>query len=117
MIVAHGNGTLSSDASEAQALRRVFGEDLPPVTSFKWVFGHLFAASGPLDLVVTLNALRQGIVPGIAALNALDPELAPLPVSPSPQRPRSNIAVILSRGFGGMNVALVVRAGELASAQ
>jgi 3-oxoacyl-(acyl-carrier-protein) synthase len=61
--------------------------------------------------VVALQALRHKIVPGIAALNALDPELAPLPVSQSPQRPRSDIALILSRGFAGMNVALVVRAG------
>ena len=52
MVVAHGNGTRASDASEVQALRRVFGEKLPPVTGFKWAFGHLIAASGVLDLVV-----------------------------------------------------------------
>jgi 3-oxoacyl-[acyl-carrier-protein] synthase-1 len=115
MVVAHGNGTTDSDASEAQALRRVFGKELPPVTGFKWVYGHLIAASASLDLVMTLQALRRGIVPGIATLNELDPELAPLPVSSSPQRPRSDIALILSRGFAGMNVALVVRAAEAAS--
>ena len=46
MIVAHGNGTRASDASEALALQRVFGNNLPPVTAFKWAFGHLIAASG-----------------------------------------------------------------------
>lgn len=113
MIVAHGNGTTDSDASEAQALRCVFGDELPPVTGFKWVYGHLIAASAPLDLVMALHALRHGIVPGIATLKELDPELGALPVSSSSQRPRSDIALILSRGFGGMNVALVVRAAGL----
>jgi 3-oxoacyl-[acyl-carrier-protein] synthase-1 len=109
MVVAHGNGTPASDGSEARALRRVFGDSLPPVTAFKWSVGHLIAASGIIDLVLALSALQEDIVPGIATLNVLDPELAPFPASRKPQRPRSDIALILCRGFGGMNVALVVR--------
>lgn len=109
MVIAHGNGTPASDASEACALRRVFGDKLPPVTAFKWVFGHLIAAAGILDLVLALTALKEGIVPGIGTLNSLDAEITPFPVSRTPQQPRSDIALILCRGFGGMNVALVVR--------
>jgi 3-oxoacyl-[acyl-carrier-protein] synthase-1 len=111
MVVAHGNGTRASDASEAAALRRVFAPALPPVTSFKWALGHAIAASATLDLVMALKALQQGVVPGIATLNELDPALAPLPVAANPQQPRSDLALICSRGFGGMNVALLVRAG------
>jgi 3-oxoacyl-[acyl-carrier-protein] synthase-1 len=110
MIVAHGNGTRASDASEVQALRRVFGANPPPVTGFKWAIGHLIAASGMLDLVLTLNALRDGIVPGVPTLNSLDPEFGSFPVCRAPQRPRSDLALVLCRGFGGMNVASVVRA-------
>jgi len=110
MIVAHGNGTLASDASEVLALRRVFGNTIPPVTGFKWAFGHLIAASGALDLVLALNALRQQIVPGIPTLTTLDSEFGSFPVSRQPQQPRSDIALVLCRGFGGMNVALLVRA-------
>lgn len=109
MVVAHGNGTRTSDASEAAALRRIFAADLPPITSFKWALGHAIAASATLDLVMALQALQQGIVPGIATLNGLDPALGPLPVSSSPQLPRSQLALLCSRGFGGMNVALVVQ--------
>jgi 3-oxoacyl-(acyl-carrier-protein) synthase len=109
MIVAHGNGTRASDASEAIAIKRLFGESPPPVTGFKWAFGHLIAASGILDLVLALMALRKQIVPGIANLNP-DPALAPFPVSSKPQTPRSDIGIVICRGFGGMNVALVVRA-------
>jgi 3-oxoacyl-[acyl-carrier-protein] synthase-1 len=111
MVVAHGNGNRASDASEAAALRRVFAPAPPPITSFKWALGHTIAASATLDLVMALKALQQRVVPGIATLNELDPALAPLPVSPHPQQPRSDLALICSRGFGGMNVALVVRAG------
>ena len=111
MIVAHGNGTRASDASEAVAIQRVFGANVPPVTGFKWAVGHLLAVSGALDLVLTLRALREKIVPGIATLKSVDPEFSALPVSAKPQTPRSNVAVVICRGFGSMNVALVVRAG------
>jgi 3-oxoacyl-[acyl-carrier-protein] synthase-1 len=112
MIVAHGNGTRASDASEAIGIRRVFGEKIPPVTGFKWACGHLIAASGITDLVLALMALQKKIVPGIATLNSPDPEIAPLPISQSAQTPRGDCALVICRGFGGMNVALVVRAAN-----
>ena len=70
MIVAHGNGTPQSDASEAAAIRTVFGTgaDAPPVTAFKWAIGHLIAAAGIIETVIALAALREGVVPGIATL-------------------------------------------------
>jgi 3-oxoacyl-[acyl-carrier-protein] synthase-1 len=110
MIVAHGNGTRLSDCSESAALRRVFGAAMPPVTAFKWAFGHLIAAAGTLDAVLALEALRRGVVPGIATLEALDPDCAPLAVSAAPARPKSDIALIVNRGFAAANAALVVRA-------
>jgi len=110
MIVAHGNGTRQSDASEAVAIRRVFGGTPPPVTGFKWAFGHLLAASGILDAVLALVSLRHAAVPGVATLRALDPDFRDLPVSASPQPPRSDVGLILSRGFGGINAALLIRA-------
>jgi len=109
MIVAHANGTRASDASETIAIKRVFGNDVPPVTGFKWAFGHLLAASGTIDLVLALTALRQKIVPAIPNLTP-DPDLIPFPVSSAPQKPRSDIAMVICRGFGGMNVVLIVRA-------
>ena len=114
MIVAHGNGTRASDASEVAGLRRIFGNDLPPVTAFKWSFGHLIAASGSLALVLAVRALNEKIVPGIATLKTIDPELGPFPVSNKAQTPRNNVALIVCRGFGGMNVAVLVRGGASA---
>lgn len=110
LIVAHGNGTRASDASEAAGIHEVFGNRAPPMTAFKWACGHLISASGILDFVLALTALRHRAIPGVATLKELDPELAPLPLSVSPQKPRTDIGLVVCRGFGGMNIALVVRA-------
>jgi 3-oxoacyl-[acyl-carrier-protein] synthase-1 len=109
MVLAHGNGTANSDNSEARALQRVFGNSMPPVTAFKWAFGHLLAASGLTEAVIAIAALRAGVVPGVP-IGELDAACVGLNVSPAPRAPRSNIALLLSRGFGGTNTACLVRA-------
>jgi 3-oxoacyl-[acyl-carrier-protein] synthase-1 len=112
MIVAHGNGTPQSDASEAKALRAIFGhaDAAPPVTAFKWAIGHLIAAAGITETVLALTALRERVVSGIATLTSLDPDCTSLRVSSAPQTPRSDTALILCRGFAGTNAALIIRA-------
>jgi 3-oxoacyl-[acyl-carrier-protein] synthase-1 len=110
MIVAHGNGTRQSDASEAAAIRAAFGAKPPPVTAFKWAIGHLIAAAGVLETTLALAALKQRIVPGIAWLAQPDPDCAGVPVSASVQEPRSDVALVLCRGFASINIALLVRA-------
>jgi 3-oxoacyl-[acyl-carrier-protein] synthase-1 len=110
VIVSHGNGTPNSDRSEARALAQVFGAELPPVTGFKWAFGHLLAAAGLIDAVLAISALRAGSVPGIAGLGALDADAPALPLRPGAQTPRGDVALVLSRGFGGTNAACLLRA-------
>ena len=110
MVVTHGNGTAQSDDSEAAALVRIFGHAMPPVTAFKWSYGHAFASSGLLDAVVGLQACRQNIVPGIATLENLSPGCEGLNVSAQTRAPRSDIVLILCRGFAGTNGALLLRA-------
>jgi len=109
MVVAHGNGTANSDVSEARALARAF-PDMPPVTGFKWAFGHLLAASGLIEAVLTISALRAGAVPGLPTLEEVDPACGPLNVSRDQRTPRSGTALLLSRGFGGTNAACILRA-------
>jgi 3-oxoacyl-[acyl-carrier-protein] synthase-1 len=108
MVVAHGNGGRGSDASEAAALRRVLGPRLPPVTAFKWVFGHLIDAAGVIDALLALESLRRGVVPPIATLREVDPALGDFPAAREPARPSSDLALVVSRGFGGISVALVL---------
>lgn len=108
MICAHGNGTPASDSSEAKGLREVFGEDMPPVTSMKWAYGHIIGAAGIADLVMTLESLRRKVVPGIGTLDQIDPVIGDFPVSGDTRPTTSDLGLVVSRGFGGMNVALVV---------
>jgi len=110
MIVAHANGTPQSDRSEAAAIRSVFGAAIPPVTGFKWAIGHTIAAAGIIETVIALEALAKGEVPGIANFATIDPACAGLPVSAAPQKPTSDVALVLCRGFAGTDAALVVRA-------
>ena len=110
MVVAHGNGTSLSDASEAAGLRRVFGDRSPPVTAFKWAIGHLIAAAGIVETTLALAALRAKRVPGIATLDDVDDACAGIGVSREAQAPRSDVALVLCRGFAATDAALVVRA-------
>lgn len=110
MIVAHANGTVGSDNSEAAALMRVFGSDMPPVTGFKWSIGHLFAASGAIDVAIGLEACRRKVVPGIATLEELAPACAGLNVSRQSRPARSDVLLVLCRGFAGTNAAILLRA-------
>ena len=110
MIVCHGNGTITSDLSEGEAIRKVFGSKIPPITCFKWAFGHTLGASGSIDTVLAITALQLGIVPAIATLKNIDKSLEDLPIAKAHMEPVANTALILSRGFGGQNCALIVRA-------
>ena len=81
------------------------------MTGFKWAFGHLLAAAGLIDAVLAVAALRAGIVPGIAGLGALDADGAGAAAQRrAPQAPRSDVALVISRGFGGTNAACLLRA-------
>ena len=109
-IVAHGNATTHGDAAEVAGLLRVFGDNLPPVTAFKWSFGHCLAAAGLLDAVLALSASAAGTVPGVASLRGCPADWETLTVSPHSQRPRNDVALVISRGFAGINVAFLLRA-------
>jgi 3-oxoacyl-[acyl-carrier-protein] synthase-1 len=91
------------------ALRQVFDGNVPPATAFKWAFGHLLAAAPMVETTLALAALARRRVPGIATLETLDPDCAGVGLSRTAQAPRGDVALVLSRGFGGNDAALVVR--------
>ena len=66
-------------------------------------------AAGIIETVLAFEALKTGVVPGIATLRERDPACAGIAVSEQPQAPRSGVALILCRGFAGTNAALLVR--------
>lgn len=62
-VNAHGTGTPNNDASESVALRRVFGEEMPPVSSTKSLTGHTTSASGAIEAVISILAMRHDLIP------------------------------------------------------
>lgn len=111
MIVAHGNGNKHSDDSEAAAIRAVFAESTP-VTGFKWSMGHTLAASGLLDTVLATKALQNNCIPGIASLQTIAEQCAPLSVSSAHRSLDKPTALLLNRGFASMNTCVVIKSCE-----
>ena len=62
-VNAHGTGTPNNDLSESVALRRVFGSQMPPVSSTKGFTGHTTSASGSIETVICLLAMHHGFLP------------------------------------------------------
>ena len=111
LIVAHGNGNPTSDVSEARAIAQILGSHQVPVTAFKWAMGHTLCASGVLDTVLATQALRLKSVPGIANLSTAAPACRALDISSATRSMTGGShALLINRGFGSMNVSLVMKA-------
>lgn len=112
-VNANATGTQLSDAAEAAALHRALGEVAArvPVSSTKAVHGHGLEASGLLELVITVLALRAGKLPVNAGYLGPDDSCALDVIVDSPRPVTSPYALSLNSAFGGANTALLVRAG------
>jgi 3-oxoacyl-(acyl-carrier-protein) synthase len=105
-VNAHGTGTRDNDVAEASALKSVFGERVPPVSSTKRFFGHSLAASGAIEAVVCIEALRRGQLPPNIGFTTTDPAIGFEPVKE--MKPASLTHVMSnSFGFGGNNAVLI----------
>jgi 3-oxoacyl-[acyl-carrier-protein] synthase I len=107
-INLHGTGTPSNDATEDRAVQAVFGREVP-CSSTKGATGHTLGAAGGVETVISLLALRHGIMPGGLNLREPDPALG---VHYLRENRRAPLARVLSNsfGFGGSNVSLVLGA-------
>jgi 3-oxoacyl-(acyl-carrier-protein) synthase len=107
-INAHGTGTRDNDSMEARAIRNVFSERSPVVSSTKRSTGHTFGAAGVVEAILCVQAMREGIAPMNAGSVQLDPTID-LPVVRGESR-RTGIRATLSTNFafGGNNTALVI---------
>ncbi len=109
-INAHGTSTQVNDRVETLAIKKVFGDGARavPISSSKSMLGHLIAAAGAVELIISIEAMRRGVLPPTINYEVPDPEcdLDYIPHQPREQRVRHVLSN--SFGFGGQNVSLIV---------
>jgi len=105
-VSAHGTATPDNDAMEVAALRRLFGDRVPPFGSVKRFFGHTLAASGAIKAVLAVQSLRAQAVPGTPGFEVPDAQIGMEPVKDFRSQ-RVSCVLSNSFGFGGNNVALL----------
>jgi 3-oxoacyl-[acyl-carrier-protein] synthase II/beta-ketoacyl ACP synthase len=106
-INAHATGTTFGDLAEARAIGNAFGDHKPAVYASKAALGHSLGGSGAVEAVLTVQALRDGVVPPTLNTKDLDPEIALDVVTGQARRADYRYAVTNSFGIGGYNVAVV----------
>ena len=108
-INAHGTSTPLNDLAESVAVRHVFGDDVPPVTSVKGHLGHSLAAAGALEGVVSVLTLLHQSIPPTAGTTQVDPEIGLDVVLGEPRSASVDVVLSNSFGFGGHNGSVVLR--------
>ena len=111
-IKAHATGTQQGDAAECRGLSAALGPmfgDLP-ITGLKPLLGHCLGASGAVEAVAAVLALRRGLIPATLGTGRIDPDLPACRVATHSIPLEAPGALLLSESFGGRAAALVLRA-------
>jgi 3-oxoacyl-[acyl-carrier-protein] synthase II len=108
-INAHGTSTPLGDVAETIALKSVFGENVPQISSTKSMTGHTLGAAGAIESIFCIKVINEGIIPPTINLENPDP-LCDLNYTPLTSiNKKVNIAMNNSFGFGGTNSTLVFK--------
>ncbi|CAM5610872.1 ketosynthase chain-length factor [Streptomyces narbonensis] len=109
VVFADAAGTPRLDREEADAITAVFGPGGVPVTAPKTMIGRLYSGAGPVDVVSAVLAIREGLIPPTTNV-VLSPDYDIDLVTGQPRTASVRTALVLARGYGGFNSAVVVRA-------
>lgn len=110
-ISAHGTGTQLNDAAETKAVKGAFGDQAYkiPMSSTKSMTGHMMGATGALEALFCVQAIREGVLPPTIHYQTPDPE-CDLDYIPNKAREKKiKVAISNAFGFGGHNTVLVVK--------
>ena len=110
-INAHGTGTSLNDLSETKAVKAAFGAQAykTPISSTKSMTGHMMGATGALEAIFCVQAVREGLLPPTIHYETPDPECDLDYVPNKAREAKVNVAISNAFGFGGHNAVLVVR--------
>ena len=108
-VNAHGTSTPVNDKNETAALKAVFGDKCPPVSSTKGQTGHCLGGAGAIEAVISIMAMRDGIIPPTINYETPDPE-CDLDYVPNKAR-KADIKAVMSNsfGFGGTNGVVIFK--------
>ena len=108
-INAHGTSTPAGDVTEVEAIRRVFTDGVPPISSTKSLTGHSLGATGVQEAIYSLLMLEGDFIAASANVNDLDPALKPEEIATA-RVDNAGLDTILSNsfGFGGTNATLAL---------
>ena len=110
-INAHGTGTPNNDPSESVALKRIFGDDMPLVSSTKGFTGHTTSASGSIETVICVLAMQNNFVPVSYGFSHPD-EACIHPFEGDDKQHRMDYVICNSFGFGGNDSSLLLMKHE-----
>jgi len=112
-INTHGTSTPVGDISELKAIREVFGDRMPPVSSTKSLTGHSLGATGVQEAIYCLLMLQEDFIVASANVENLDPEAEGMPIV-TQRVDNAGLRTVMTNsfGFGGTNATLVLRRYE-----
>jgi 3-oxoacyl-[acyl-carrier-protein] synthase-1 len=109
-INAHGTATPAGDMTELKAMREVFGDQMPPVSSTKSISGHSLGAAGVHETIYCLLMLKHDFIAPSANIFNLDPEAEGFPIARECKE-QAGLRTVMSNsfGFGGTNGTIVLQ--------
>ncbi|WP_279061326.1 beta-ketoacyl-ACP synthase II [Campylobacter lanienae] len=108
-INAHGTSTSANDANETAAIKAVFGDNIPAISSTKGQTGHCLGAAGAIEAVISIMAMNQGIIPPTINQTDRAPECDLYYTPNSARKSELNAVMSNSFGFGGTNGSVIFK--------
>ncbi|MGB5297534.1 MAG: beta-ketoacyl-ACP synthase I [Thiogranum sp.] len=112
-INAHGTSTPVGDVRELEAIKAVFGDSVPPISSTKSLSGHSLGAAGVQEAIYSLIMMRNSFICASANIQQLDPAAEGLPIQRE-RKDNAGLRTVMSNsfGFGGTNASLIFQRFE-----
>lgn len=111
-INAHGTSTPINDRIETFAVKKVFQQKVPPMSSIKSMVGHMLGAAGAVELIASIQSLNTNYLPPTINLETLEEEMDLDYVPNDPRKESCRFIMSNSFGFGGHNVSLILKKWE-----
>ncbi|MDO6424040.1 beta-ketoacyl-ACP synthase I [Saccharophagus degradans] len=108
-INSHGTSTPVGDLAELKAVKEVFGENVPAISSTKSLTGHSLGATGVQEAIYTMLMMNNNFIAGSANVETIDPAAEGMPIVTASKDANIESAMSNSFGFGGTNATLVFK--------